>query len=44
MSFEAGLLQESDSFSKCAKAKIIGFGADLKDVLIICIFRDQVVE
>ena len=44
MNFEAGLLQEPNSFSKCAKATIIGFGADLKDVLIIWIFRDQVVE
>lgn len=40
MSIEAGLLQELSSFPKGAKA----FGADLKDVLIICIFRDQVVE
>lgn len=44
MSFEAGLLQKSNSFSKGAKAKMIGFGDDFKDVHIIWALRDKVVE
>lgn len=31
--FVAGPLQKSHPFSKCAKAKVVGFGDDFKDVL-----------
>lgn len=34
MSFEAGLLQKLTSLSKGAKAKMVGFGGDFRDVRV----------
>ena len=44
MSFEAGLLQKLTSLSKGAKAKMVGFGGDFKDVRVISAWKDQVAE
>lgn len=44
MSFEAGLLQKLTSLLKGAKAKMVGFGGDFKDVHVIWAWKDQLTE